>query len=436
MAEYFFLIFSSFIFLLFLIIPIRKIFLINFENCEKNIFDYSVSNLIIFSNLLLILSLLKINISSIVIINYFLFFLSSIFFYQNIIKKVLKFDNLLLFVSFFVILFILSVNIANNLTLGWDAQTTWFPRTINFYNDLIFTKIAQNARIPEYPFFGSLSWSFFWKFFSTNREYLGRIFYVVIFLLSIFSFVDLLNVSIIKKIFFSLILILLIYDYWHFRGFQEIIIFSFLLIISKYIYYIIFENKLKIEYLFIILITSNLIIWTKYEGIFFSLFVFILIFCFSNFSLKIKILNLFFLTLLIFARFFIYEINNIDIGLQNSLENTFDFKNIISVFFENFKIINLKIIFINLCYSIFKYPILLISFIFAIILCYSDIKFKKILFIYIYLLLNICFIFFVYLSTTYDLNFMVVTGLNRVFFESSALYLLFGLIYIKYKLKI
>ena len=49
---------------------------------------------------------------------------------------------------------------------------------------------------------------------------------------------------------------------------------------------------------------------------------------------------------------------------------------------------------------------------------------------------NLSFIFAVYLSTSTDVEWMIITGLNRVLFESSSLYLLFPLFYLKNKLKI
>ena len=432
MIEYIFLFFSIFIFFLTITIPINKLFFYKMVDFEFNIFDYCTVNILFFSNTLLLLAILKINISTIILIVCSLFILNTLLFYKFIKKKIFQPDNLIFLIFFGLILFILSVNIANNLTLGWDAQTIWFPRAINFYNELNFTEVSQYARMPEYPFFGSLSWAFFWKLFYFDKEYYGRIFYLLIFLVSIFNFSDLLKTSMIKKIFFSLILILLTYDYWHFRGFQEILIFSFLLIISKYLYYIICENKIELKYLFIILIASNLIIWTKNEGVVFSFFIYLLLTIFSKFSFKIKFINFIFFISIVFIRFFIFETNNLTVGLQN----TFDFKNIFSIFFENLTIFNLKTILINLILTIFKFPIIFVSLLISLMIIFSKIDFKKILFVYFYFLLNIGFIFVTYLSTTFDINFMVVTGLNRVFFESSALYLLFGLFYLKNKFKI
>ena len=432
MIEYSSLLLSTLLFFLVIAIPLRKFFVLKLVNFETNIFDNSTLNVLFFSNIILILAILKINISTIIIIISSLMFLNFFLFLKSIKKNLLKIESILFLISVIILLFILSVNISYNLTLGWDAQTIWFPRAINFYNELNFTEISLFARMPEYPFFGSLSWAFFWKIFFFDKEYYGRIFYLLIFLISILNFSDLLKTSIINKILFSFVLILITYDYWHFRGFQEILVFSFLLIISKYLYYIICENKTELKYLSIILITTNLIIWTKNEGIIFSFFIYLLISLFSNYTLKIKIINFVFFFLIVFFRFFIFESNDLAVGLQD----TFDFRNILSIFFNNLTLYNLKIIFTNLIFTIFKFPIIYLNLIISLIIVLSQIKYKKILFVYFYLLLNIGFIFVIYLSTTLDINFMVVTGLNRVFFESSSLYLLFGLFFIKNKFKI
>tara|TARA_Y100000591_G_scaffold160087_1_gene137741 strand:+ start:339 stop:1637 length:1299 start_codon:yes stop_codon:yes gene_type:complete len=432
MIEFLAILFSTLIFFLTISVPLKKFFYFKLIDFETNIFDYYTINLLVFSNILLYLSILKFSISSIIIIMSTLIIFNLLLFLKSIKKKILDFNNLIFLTFFLLILFILSINIAGNLTLGWDAQTIWFPRAINFYNGLNFTEISNYARMPEYPFFGSLGWAFFWKLFYFDKEYFGRIFYLLIFLVSIFNISDLFKISMIKKIFFSLILILLIYDYWHFRGFQEILIFSFLLIISKYLYYIICEGKTDIRYLFIILISSNLIIWTKNEGIIFSFLIYLILVIFSKFSLKIKVVNCVIFISIVFFRFFIFQSNELTVGLQD----TFDFKNIFGIFFENLSVSNLKIIFINLILTIFKFPIILISLLISLVIFLSKIQLKKIQFLYFYLFLNVGFIFVTYLSTTLDINFMVVTGLNRVFFESSALYVLFGLFYLKNKFKI
>ena len=46
------------------------------------------------------------------------------------------------------------------------------------------------------------------------------------------------------------------------------------------------------------------------------------------------------------------------------------------------------------------------------------------------------FIFAIYLSTNKEVHWMVITGLNRVFFEASSLYLLYPMFFLKNKFKI
>tara|TARA_A100001015_G_scaffold308123_1_gene405204 strand:+ start:1764 stop:3059 length:1296 start_codon:yes stop_codon:yes gene_type:complete len=431
MIEFLYICFSVFFLCLLVFVPINNIFFINKKNLEINIFDYTTLNILIFSNILLIFAILKISISFSVYIFYLLIFLTLFLFKKFLKNNILKKEVYYYFSFLFLIFFILSIDIAYYLTLGWDAQSIWFPKAISFYNDESLTEISKFSRHPEYPFFGSLSWAFFWKFFHLEKEYIGRFFYLLIFLISIFNFVDILRISKTKKFLLSLIIISLIYDYWHFRGYQEIIIFSLILIISKYLYFIFCENETKIKFLIIILISSNLVIWTKNEGIFFILFIHFLL-LFSKYEKKIKILNIILVLILISFRFLIFKIYNLEVGLQDN----YNFSNIFMIFLENLTLSNIIFIMENIFLTIFKFPIILVSLIFSLILLFDKSVIKNFLFVYIYLLIHLGFIFIIYLSTSTDVNWMVVTGLNRVFFEASSIYLLFPIFYLKIKFKI
>ena len=243
MIELIFILFSVLILCLLVFVPINKFFFERGEIFQINVFDYTTLNVLLFSNVLLIFAILKITISVSVGISYLIILFTLIFFYKYFKKIFFKKEIYIYFFFLFVTLSILSTDIAYNLTLGWDAQSIWFPKALSFYNDENLTEISKYSRHPEYPFFGSLSWAFFWKFFHLDKEYIGRFFYLLLFVISIFNFVDIFKIPILKKFLVSLILILLIYDYWHFRGYQEIIIFSLILVISKYFYFIIYEKK-------------------------------------------------------------------------------------------------------------------------------------------------------------------------------------------------
>ena len=86
MIEYITIFFSSLILSIILFIPINKNFFFKKLHLEKSVFDYNVVNLLIFSNLIIIFTILKIKISVLVSISYIFFSLLIIFFLE-IFKK-------------------------------------------------------------------------------------------------------------------------------------------------------------------------------------------------------------------------------------------------------------------------------------------------------------------------------------------------------------
>ena len=81
--------------------------------------------------------------------------------------------------SFIVSVFILSIDLAYNLTFFWDTQKLWFPITLNFFYDGSIADLKETSN-PHYSFLGSLIWAFFWKLSFMNNEYFGRIIYIFI----------------------------------------------------------------------------------------------------------------------------------------------------------------------------------------------------------------------------------------------------------------
>ena len=129
----------------------------------KNItlFDQITFILIILINLLLFLDFFNFKIFTIILIISFVIFLSLV--YNLVSKYSLKDFEFNLKIFFFIIFFILiSFDLAFNLRLGWDAQKLWFPKVLNFYQGNNIANL-QTLLWPEYPFLGSLLWSFFWK---------------------------------------------------------------------------------------------------------------------------------------------------------------------------------------------------------------------------------------------------------------------------------
>ena len=74
MIEYITIFFSGLILSIILFAPINNIFFLKKLHLEKSVFDYNVINLLIFSNLIIIFTILKIKISVLVSISYIFFF--------------------------------------------------------------------------------------------------------------------------------------------------------------------------------------------------------------------------------------------------------------------------------------------------------------------------------------------------------------------------
>ena len=231
-----------------------------------------------------------------------------------------------------------------------------------------------------------------------------------------------------------IIILFIIYDYWHIRGSQEILVFSFLLICSKYLFLFVHEKKINNAHLLILFLSLNLLIWTKNEGIFFGLFILITLFIYSKVNLNFKILIFLLFLLLILNRFYIFDIYE----LKNSLADSDDivFSNLFESLIKNFSLYNFYFISKNIFISAIKFPYIILSLFFMIAL-FVKVKLKeKHFFIFFYLILNISFIYFVYFSVTPYFETVVITSLNRIMFESCAPYLLFPIIYLKKVMKI
>ena len=176
-----FLIFFQILFiglLIFYSIP-SSIIQVTFNSSSLNLL---MINLIIFMNILLIYSFFAIG----NIYLFFVLFFSSLYlFMKSNKKKYFHFKIEYLLIYFYI--FSISIVIANQLELGWDAKFFWFLKTISFYQN---NNLFDLGKLPatDYPHLGSYIWSFFWKFPFDKFEYLGRIFYVFFYVVSIFYF--------------------------------------------------------------------------------------------------------------------------------------------------------------------------------------------------------------------------------------------------------
>ena len=234
MIESFQIIIAFFCFAILTIVPFnifnsKKIFQTNY-----NILDLASFNLITNCTVLLFFSILPIT-----LIDYNLFYyivLVAIFFYSYVLKfkNINNFkDYYLQLILFFLVFFIISIDVASKLYLGWDAKYFYYIKALFFVEGQNFYDLNKFENIYQ-PHLGSFLWAFYWELLPSKLEYIGRLFYVFIACFSIFYVCHKdLKYSLISNIIF-ISLMLLFYKYERFSGLQEILIFSFLVIASKF----------------------------------------------------------------------------------------------------------------------------------------------------------------------------------------------------------
>ena len=412
------------------------IFIFNFSLCEItrkikvkdfNIFEIMSVNIILFLNLLLFLSLLNIT------LNYIFIIILSITILGFILNFKIKFLELnrdkIYIISLLLLSFVITIDIASTIDLGWDAKIFGFFKTLNFYqNNNIANLINLNVR--DYPHLGSLLWSMYWKFPFDYNEYFGRISYVLIYLISIFTFYFDLKVEKITKLIIIFLTVLLTYEYSLMSGLQEILIFSLILMATKFAFLLFHEKNSmnQTKFIFYILLITNVTCWIKNEGLIFMLiFNFSLLFMQIKNELKIQLITG---SSIIFAIRVLY-LYYFKITFESSqFESTFMFTNL--DFFQFLK--DLKIIIFYVIVYFIEIPIYLffISTI-AWILFYQKEKDNIYKFIIIFGVLNFLFIIFSFLFNVNDVVWQVRVGLKRVMFETAGFYLLPILILLRKK---
>ena len=332
------------------------------QTFENSNFNFLFINTLILLFLFLIFSFFRINLYFVFAFIFFIYFLLFILNFSNIIKELVSTKKLHLKILFFIICLGFFFNTAYNLEIGWDGLSIWIFKANNFYNgrnyaDLFFDKVPY----IQYPHLGSYIWAFFWKNSIIEKEYLGRIFYAYVYVVSLFVLINSIkNLTISKKFFFILFIIIFSFDYNNsMGGYQEYLIFSLLIFAVKIIE--IFKStkkKINDNYLYLALM-SNLILlsWIKNESMFYSFFLLIIFIIekkFNKKSLIFGILTFFIILLQIFSKKYFFE-----------LEKAFLFSLSFESIFKNFNISE----FINRIYfttfyifhSALKYPISIIN---------------------------------------------------------------------------
>ena len=335
-------------------------------------------------------------------------------------KKSELIKNINFIIIFFILSFIISIDLASSIDLGWDAKIFGFFKTLNFYQNNNLGNLI-NLNVKDYPHLGNFLWSLLWKFPFNYNEYFGRISFVVIYLISIFSFYYDLKINKTAKLIFIFLTILITYEYSLISGLQEILIFSLILMASKFAFLLLFEKNTinQTKLIFYILLITNAACWIKNEGLIFMLiFNFSLLFTNIKNNAKIQLIAGSLLVLLIRAFYLFY--------LKIDFES-FEFASTFLLSNLNFlEMINdLKIIIFYLAVYLIEIPIYLFSI--PLVFCiffYKNKNYTITKFIILFAVLNVLFLIFAFLFTVDNVEWQVRVGLKRVMFETAGFYLL------------
>ena len=271
--------------------------------------DFVVLNVIIFLNLLILVSVFSVNSTYFF---YIYILLISLALTKNFLEKIkinFNYKNIIILFIFFI----LSLDLAYELIFGWDVQWFWYFKALNFYQDQNFSNL-NTLPVSGYPHLGPYIWGFFWKFPFNSYEYLGRIVYIFFYILAIFSFAETLKINNQLRSIFSLIIILATYKYQLFNGDSDVLLFIFLLFGAKFMNYLYQLEKKENQFPIIVLLLGigNILLWVKQEGIVFFIFLIFSIIIFNKLiNKKNKLILIISYFILILFRFLILKILDI-----------------------------------------------------------------------------------------------------------------------------
>ena len=412
-------------FLIFLVIfsfpftpkTVASIFNIKFNTIS--LLDSHCLNIIIFCYFALILSFLNIDLK--IIFKIYLL-LSLIFIFLNFknYSSYFKRSEIFLFLTFALLVISIFFSVAQNLKLEWDGHH-WLEKTLVFFNNYDIENLKNVQTHPEYPHLSSYLWAFFWKNSFLELEYFGRYFHIYFYVISIFFIFNSLklkkNLTTISLILFF---ILITYEPYLLAGYQEYLIFSTLIIATRYISLIEFKkfDNLKLIYLIIFILYLNC--WFKDEGaIYFLIFSTILVLLLNVSSIS-KINFCFLILGLLILQFFLqkYFIGIYDFPQRPSLSGVFS--EILNI---NILLTKLSKILLHCLIAFIKYPLWLIIFICIFFLFKSIKKFDpNTKYLLICLSINMIFIFSIFF-TFKSFDFMLKVSLDRLLFQTSGFYI-------------
>ena len=343
-------------------------------------------------------------------------FFSIIFCFSK--KNIFNKKNIIMISVIFTICFVLSVDVAYNLLTSDDSRKFHLINATIYYEDFFVRDISYKN---EYPQFGNYLWAFFWKNSFLKIEYLGRLSYVYIYILSLIYLFSVLKIEWLYKVLLTLIVLVLSYQVNYFDGRTDILVFSILSIITKNLYDFFYNNEYKKINSFVFLTSLNLLLWIKSESALYIASIYVAIIFFLKGKIKTKFLfTLFFLLIALIRFFFIFYY---DLPLNPNVE-TFDLKAIpISNLYE-FLFRSFLILFWYLA-NLFKNPLMIVNFLcFYFLIFHTKVKIKEFYFVIYIFFVNLIIIYLTFLFTKYSFPFHLIGALDRIIYQTSSLFII------------
>ena len=390
----------------------------------STIYEIFFINFIFFSTICLIFSI--INISTNYLLYLFILF-GFITFVRNFYLNKKLYLNFL-FLLFIVLNILIFTEIASFPILNWDGLATWSLKMNNFY----FGQSYQNLETITYqhqPHLGPYLWALFLENSFLKIEYFGRLFYVFIFLCSVFSLIP--NIINKKSYYVLIIFILLIsflsYDFYLFGGYQEYLLFSLILFVGNFLYNLSRQYKVNFNEIILYLLILNLILWSKQEGLAYIIILQIVFLTIKNITVRKRLL-----TVILFISIILFKNN---FSFNNLLYDPhFNFKEILNF---NFDLMIYKFLFISkhIIISFIKYPVWFLIFTIYFYLFFNkSLKQNFLSKIYLFGFLNLTIIYFIFLTTTSNFEWLVKVTLDRMVFQTTGFYLVILSIFFNKKL--
>jgi len=211
----------------------------------------------------------------------------------------------------------------------------------------------------------------------------------------------------------------LIFDLYALGGYQEFLVFFFITFISR-LFFLLKEKKINnIYFSLFFLLAINLLIWSKQEGVVYSLIIFFTyIFAFKT-DFKDKVITFLFLSLIFFFYFYLNSLFKGNVFFHEPIINSFDKLKNINIFINSFFLISL-----HLLKSLIQHPTTIISIFFLLLLLFKNkLNFLRINHILFFFIFNIILIYAIFYHSQYALETLLGPVLGRLILQTSGFYL-------------